>query len=471
MSDIASVNNAKTANFASNGRIESDALSHMGEDFLSLLTTQISNSNKDNSSILGVFSKMQENFMKNNEVLHQSKKLAAIEGGKVQKKSSEKDNLNEKRDLKETKDLDKDYDLYSFECKDENINQVNTAYEESSSQILKLNDDLNKLNSVKSNIEQKISESKNTNTITEHDNLSNLGLNELGQKANVYAVKVSSKEIFSKQDFNDINVQENLDKLNSQNNSNWQNSFKTKSSDILSVNESLEILRQGMNQNLTNPQILGAVSGDSNKGSANFTSLGNSINTKLDASLSSGSNYATMFAKAQKTLSKNGFTKTENATDLMKLSQNLKENAEAITQKVMTMASKNLKTVDLSLNPEHLGAMKISIAAVEGEDNAKITIAASNPATKEILEQGLSLLRDSLKQVNIDAKAEIADYLSDNSENSQQSFSQDNGSFEDGENYKQSGEQPFLAKDDEDVSLSEDKSLDLENNDGLNLFA
>lgn len=474
MSDIASVNNTKSANLATSGRNDSASLSHMGEDFLSLLTSQISrSSSNNNSALIGVFSHMQENFMKNNEVLHQSKKLAAMEGGYVQKKNFEKREFDDDSFSKKLDDHDKDYNLDSFNAEQLEANKIKTSEDINASQVLKLSDDLNKLATVKNSAEIKTTENKinNTNSL-EHEDNSNLSLNELAQKANVYDVKVSSKEILSKQSLNDINAQASFDKANTTNNSGWQNSFKTQSADVLSVNESLEILRQGMNQNIANSQALSAVPADANRTSANFASLGNGVNSKIDANLSSGSNYATMFAQAQKTLSKNSFSKTENAPDLLKLSQNLKENAEAITQKVMSMASKNLKTVDLSLNPEHLGSMKISIAAVEGEDNAKITIAASNPATKEILEQGLSSLRESLKQVNIDANTEIVDYLNDNPDNAQQGFSQGNGSFEDDKTYKQSKEQSFLAKeDDEDTLSNEDKSVILDDKEGLNLFA
>lgn len=109
--------------------------------------------------------------------------------------------------------------------------------------------------------------------------------------------------------------------------------------------------------------------------------------------------------------------------DLLSMSSNLKQNAQALTEKVMQMASKNLKTMDLTLNPHGLGKMKISLDVGSADDVTKISISASSPATKALVEQGMEALRQTLRNNDINAKTEVTEYEDNHSnQNSNQEF-------------------------------------------------
>ena len=145
--------------------------------------------------------------------------------------------------------------------------------------------------------------------------------------------------------------------------------------------------------------------------------------------------------------------------DLLSMSSNLKQNAQALTEKVMQMASKNLKTMDLTLNPHGLGKMKISLDVGSADDVTKISISASSPATKALVEQGMEALRQTLRNNDINAKAEVTEY-EDNHSNQNP-----NHEFAGNEQQSQHGQQEqnqddlsygtFFATNDEDDNQSE----------------
>lgn len=145
--------------------------------------------------------------------------------------------------------------------------------------------------------------------------------------------------------------------------------------------------------------------------------------------------------------------------DLLSMSSNLKQNAQALTEKVMQMASKNLKTMDLTLNPHGLGKMKISLDVGSADDVTKISISASSPATKALVEQGMETLRQTLRDNDINAKAEVTEY-EDNHSNQNP-----NQEFAGNEHQSQHGQQEqnqddlsygtFFASNDEDDNQSE----------------
>lgn len=145
--------------------------------------------------------------------------------------------------------------------------------------------------------------------------------------------------------------------------------------------------------------------------------------------------------------------------DLLSMSSNLKQNAQALTEKVMQMASKNLKTMDLTLNPHGLGKMKISLDVGSADDVTKISISASSPATKALVEQGMEALRQTLRDNDINAKAEVTEY-EDNHSNQNP-----NQEFAGNEHQSQHGQQEqnqddlsygtFFASNDEDDNQSE----------------
>lgn len=168
--------------------------------------------------------------------------------------------------------------------------------------------------------------------------------------------------------------------------------------------------------------------------------------------------------------------------DLLSMSSNLKQNAQALTEKVMQMASKNLKTMDLTLNPHGLGKMKISLDVGSADDVTKISISASSPATKALVEQGMEALRQTLRDNDINAKAEVTEY-EDNHSNPNP-----NQEFAGNEHQSQHGQQEqnqddlsygtFFASNDEDDNQSENLTenqteniMNSQNGDSVSYFA
>ena len=145
--------------------------------------------------------------------------------------------------------------------------------------------------------------------------------------------------------------------------------------------------------------------------------------------------------------------------DLLSMSSNLKQNAQALTEKVMQMASKNLKTMDLTLNPHGLGKMKISLDVGSADDVTKISISASSPATKALVEQGMEALRQTLRDNDINAKAEVTEYEDNHSnQNSNQEFAGNEQQSQHGQqeqNHDELSYGAFFATNDEDDNQSE----------------
>lgn len=92
------------------------------------------------------------------------------------------------------------------------------------------------------------------------------------------------------------------------------------------------------------------------------------------------------------------------------MSSNLKQNAQQITDAVLKMAAKNLKSVNIQLSPEGLGKLKISIDMSKSDDVASVSISASNQATKQLVEQGLSDLKERLMANDIKADPRVEEY-------------------------------------------------------------
>ncbi len=96
--------------------------------------------------------------------------------------------------------------------------------------------------------------------------------------------------------------------------------------------------------------------------------------------------------------------------DLLNMSSDLKENARALAMKVMEMSSRNLKSLDLTLNPEGLGKMRIVIDATSAEEISKISISASHSGTRAMLESGIDVLKNLLESNSIFARTEVSEY-------------------------------------------------------------
>ena len=160
--------------------------------------------------------------------------------------------------------------------------------------------------------------------------------------------------------------------------------------------------------------------------------------------------------------------------DLLSMSSNLKQNAQALTEKVMQMASKNLKTMDLTLNPHGLGKMKISLDVGSADDVTKISISASSPATKALVEQGMEALRQTLRNNDINAKTEVTEYEDHHSnQNSNQEFAGNEQQSQHGQqeqNHDELSYGAFFATNDEDDNQSENLTENLTENQTENIM-
>lgn len=192
--------------------------------------------------------------------------------------------------------------------------------------------------------------------------------------------------------------------------------------------------------------------------------------------------FQSMLQQSATTNKENAQNQISKQFDLLSMSSNLKQNAQALTEKVMQMASKNLKTMDLTLNPHGLGKMKISLDVGSADDVTKISISASSPATKALVEQGMEALRQTLRDNDINAKAEVTEYEdSSSNQNSNQEFAGN-------EDHSQSGQQEqnhddlsygtFFASKDENDNLSENLTenqteniMNSQNGDSVSYFA
>lgn len=168
--------------------------------------------------------------------------------------------------------------------------------------------------------------------------------------------------------------------------------------------------------------------------------------------------------------------------DLLSMSSNLKQNAQALTEKVMQMASKNLKTMDLTLNPHGLGKMKISLDVGSADDVTKISISASSPATKALVEQGMEALRQTLRDNDINAKTEVTEYEDNHSnQNSNQEFAGNEQQPQHGQQEQNQDDLSygtFFASNDENDNQSENLTenqteniMNSQNGDSVSYFA
>lgn len=243
----------------------------------------------------------------------------------------------------------------------------------------------------------------------------------------------------------------------------------------------------GLNRvNLNNTQ-------DQKISSSGFQSLEQAIKSAFENSssvmssdLSQGKNsdtnqnqsFQSMLQQSAATNKENTQNQISKQFDLLSMSSNLKQNAQALTEKVMQMAAKNLKTMDLTLNPHGLGKMKISLDVGSADDVTKISISASSPATKALVEQGMEALRQTLRDNDINAKAEVTEY-EDNHSNQNP-----NQEFADNEHQSQHGQQEqnqddlsygtFFASNDEDDNQSENLTENIMNSqkgDSVSYFA
>lgn len=192
--------------------------------------------------------------------------------------------------------------------------------------------------------------------------------------------------------------------------------------------------------------------------------------------------FQSMLQQSAATNKENTHNQISKQFDLLSMSSNLKQNAQALTEKVMQMASKNLKTMDLTLNPHGLGKMKISLDVGSADDVTKISISASSPATKALVEQGMEALRQTLRNNDINAKTEVTEYEDNHSnQNTNQEFAGNEQQSQHGQqeqNHDELSYGAFFATNDEDDNQSENLTenqteniMNSQNGDSVSYFA
>lgn len=144
--------------------------------------------------------------------------------------------------------------------------------------------------------------------------------------------------------------------------------------------------------------------------SSNSAFENGSFSENSNSQQSFNQNFLNSLNQANKTVSTESKPTLNQTPDLLTLSKNLKENAEALTEKVMKMASRNLKSMVLDLNPTNLGKMKITLDLTSADEIAKISIGASQAGTRALVESTLDSLKETLKQNFIEAQTDVVDY-------------------------------------------------------------
>lgn len=210
--------------------------------------------------------------------------------------------------------------------------------------------------------------------------------------------------------------------------------------------------------------------------------MSSDISQEGNSDTNQNQSFQSMLQQSAATNKENTQNQISKQFDLLSMSSNLKQNAQALTEKVMQMASKNLKTMDLTLNPHGLGKMKISLDVGSADDVTKISISASSPATKALVEQGMEVLRQTLRDNNINAKTEVTEYEDHHSnQNSNQEFAGNEQQSQHGQqeqNHDELSYGAFFATNDEDDNQSENLTenqteniMNSQNGDSVSYFA
>lgn len=210
--------------------------------------------------------------------------------------------------------------------------------------------------------------------------------------------------------------------------------------------------------------------------------MSSDISQEGNSDTNQNQSFQSMLQQSAATNKENTQNQISKQFDLLSMSSNLKQNAQALTEKVMQMASKNLKTMDLTLNPHGLGKMKISLDVGSADDVTKISISASSPATKALVEQGMEALRQTLRNNDINAKTEVTEYEDHHSnQNSNQEFAGNEQQSQHGQqeqNHEKLSYGAFFATNDEDDNQSENLTenqteniMNSQNGDSVSYFA
>lgn len=195
------------------------------------------------------------------------------------------------------------------------------------------------------------------------------------------------------------------------------------------TNELADKLRQatGLPQNMANPDVKGGATGNPNAASMLAGQNERSDNVskaalkamaeqavQTDAALAAGSaasaaegasrgeNLAQQLASSLGTPSANAATARQDiqvaqtAQAPLPLGQTPSDAGAALTERINVMLSKNLKQVDIRLDPPELGRMQIKLGI--NNDQASVHITVANQQARDAVEQAMPRLRDMLQQ-------------------------------------------------------------------------
>lgn len=197
---------------------------------------------------------------------------------------------------------------------------------------------------------------------------------------------------------------------------------------------------------------------------------GNSSSSKdSGSSLGGNQNHTSASAFIKEMNAKSATTQsTHSSFSTLLMSSNLKQNAQQITESVMKMAAKNLKSVNIQLSPEGMGKLKISIDMTKSDEVASVSISASNQATKQLVEQGLTDLKERLMANDIKADPRVEEYSEQEQSGHQKEQSEKNS-----DDHKK---EHNLADNDENIefiddNLSFESLINSQNIDFMNKFA
>lgn len=186
--------------------------------------------------------------------------------------------------------------------------------------------------------------------------------------------------------------------------------LNTNAQNVESVEESLDLF------NIFTPQEEGILSGTVSKegtlnSSSSLTQALNLLNPALSRlnSLSAQGGMAQNF-NSQSSLNGNSQSAlTQALHQSLNMSQDVDENTQNVTQMVMAMAARNLKSLTIDLNPSSLGQMTISLALSSKGTPLKVSVDAKNLSTKNLISKMLPKLNDSLQERGFGAKVSLVD--------------------------------------------------------------
>lgn len=187
------------------------------------------------------------------------------------------------------------------------------------------------------------------------------------------------------------------------------------SADSISVDNAgklAQALRAGAGQ-----QQAGAQSGHGQQQGGEFASLMGKQEALLNQGIRSG--------KAALTQGQMQFSRTDT-----------QQNASEIANKVMEMAAKNMKELQIDLDPEDLGKMQLKFNLDEFNEVVSLSIGASNPMTRDLIEQAQGSLRAMLQDNNILLDTKVYSLTEDEG----QSFADGNPGQGQGQEQQQPGE-------------------------------